>query len=210
MLEQFNAVKEGKELVVIGYSGHAYVVIDAAFKSGWRVAGYCDSFVKEPNPFGLKDLGPESVDLLAYKHWFVAIGNNELRRKIMNQYAGSGYLASIVHPSSVVGAMVTVGQGSLTAARSVINPHSTIGRGSIINTAAVVEHDCTIGDFVHICPGAILTGNVSIGDSSLIGAGAVVIPGVTIGKHVTVGAGAVVVRDVADGQTVVGNPARQI
>ena len=52
----------------------------------------------------------------------------------------------------------------------------------------------------------------SIGDRSRIGAGAILVAPVSIGKDAVVGANAVVTRnqDVADGQTVVGVPARPI
>jgi acetyltransferase-like isoleucine patch superfamily enzyme len=51
---------------------------------------------------------------------------------------------------------------------------------------------------------------VTIGAGAFIGAGAVILPGRSIGRNATVGAGAVVTSDVADGDVVVGNPARVI
>lgn len=49
---------------------------------------------------------------------------------------------------------------------------------------------------------------VRIGADVWVGAGALIMPGVTLGDRVIVGAGSVVTRDVADGQTVMGSPAR--
>lgn len=51
---------------------------------------------------------------------------------------------------------------------------------------------------------------VTIGNNVWIGGGAIILPGLTIGDDAIVGAGAVVTKDVAAGQTVVGNPARQV
>lgn len=198
------------ELILIGYSGHAYVVGDAAYSSSWRIAGYFDTSEKQDNPLAIKYLGKESKALLVGSSWFVSVGDNKLRRLITEQLLGAGLLATIKHRSALIAAAVSIGQGTFIGATAVVNPKSTIGIGCIINTGAIVEHDCRLGDFVHICPGAILTGNVTVGDNSLVGAGAVVIPGVTIGSNVTIGAGSVVIRDVADNTKVVGNPARSI
>ena len=49
---------------------------------------------------------------------------------------------------------------------------------------------------------------MAVAEGTLIGVGAVIRQGIAIGLNATVGAGAVVIKDVADGQTVLGNPAR--
>jgi maltose O-acetyltransferase len=51
---------------------------------------------------------------------------------------------------------------------------------------------------------------VKIGADVWIGGGTIILPGITIGDGAVIGAGSVVTRDVAAGQTVAGNPARQI
>jgi acetyltransferase-like isoleucine patch superfamily enzyme len=79
-----------------------------------------------------------------------------------------------------------------------------------VNTAASVDHDCIIGAGVHVMPGATVAGEVTVADAAAIGSNATVLPRLRIGKGAVVGAGAVVTRDVADGQVVVGCPARPL
>ena len=78
----------------------------------------------------------------------------------------------------------------------------------IVNSGAIVEHDCRLESGVHVSPGAVLCGGVFVGERSWVGAGATVIHGITIGKDSIVGAGSTVIRHVADGETVVGSPAK--
>lgn len=198
------------EIVIIGYSGHAYVVCDILLKSGYKIKGYCDSIKKELNPFDLNYLGSEDELTSEIKNLFIAVGDNYIRDKIYNKLNSNFDFINAIHPSAIIGYGVTIDSGVMIAARAVLNPQVRIGLLSIINTGAIIEHDCTIGNFVHIAPGAVLAGNVTIGNNSFIGANAVIKQGIFIGKNVTVGAGTVIIQDVPDGSTVVGNPGRII
>lgn len=199
-----------KQIIVIGYSGHAYVVIDGIQSINKKVIGYCDFQEKRENPFQLKYLGNESNSILENQRWIVGIGDNQIRKKIITQFNTIGYLTSISHKTSTVSTSSTIEQGTFLAALSVVNPLSKIGVGCIINTGAIVEHECQISNFVHIAPGAVLAGNVAVGEASFIGANSVIKQGVSIGKNVTIGAGSVIIKDVPDNVTVVGNPGKII
>ena len=200
--------------MLVGYSGHAFVVANVLRTAGRTIVGYCDRERKALNPFGLTYFGPEDSsagrEQLEQADFFVAIGDNRIRTKVTERLVAEGYqLASAaVAPSSQVAELVTVASGTLIAPRATVNVLATIGRGGIINTAAVVEHECRLGDQVHIAPGAVLTGNVTVGTGAFIGAGAVVLPGIHIGEWAIIGAGAVVLHDVSPGLTVYGNPAK--
>lgn len=56
----------------------------------------------------------------------------------------------------------------------------------------------------------LLCSPIHIQKGAWIGAGVTILPGVTIGQHAVVGAASVVTRDVADGEVVVGSPARAV
>tara|TARA_Y100000385_G_scaffold287283_1_gene351220 strand:- start:640 stop:1248 length:609 start_codon:yes stop_codon:yes gene_type:complete len=199
-----------KEIIIVGHSGHSYVIVDAIYSAGMEVKGYCDFEVKKVNPFGIKYLGPENKDLLNDQNWFVAIGNNALRAKIIQKFQNIGTLETVINNSSVISTTAIIKQGTLVGAGSIINTMARIGKGCIINTGAIVEHECRIGNFCHIAPGAVLAGNVKVGERSFIGANSVVKQGVVIGSDVIIGAGSVVINDVENKCVMVGNPAKRI
>ena len=201
--------------VIIGYSGHAFVVLDAAQKSGLQVVGFTEKEQLTNNPFNLEHLGFESDE--DFEGWdkgyefILGIGDNRTREKVTNLIVRKGEkLRSIIHPSANIGSKVEIGNGTFVASGTMINPLVRIGKAVIINTGAIVEHECEIDDFSHIAPGAVLAGNVKVGERSFIGANAVIKEGVQIGKDVVIGAGTVVLRDVTSGRKVVGNPGRLI
>jgi UDP-perosamine 4-acetyltransferase len=117
-------------------------------------------------------------------------------------------LPTLVHPSAHVPASATLGSGTQVLSRASIGPGARIGRAVLLNTGAIVEHDVTISDYAVIGPGAVLAGRAGIGEAVEIGAGAVVLPDMEVSVRAVVGAGAVVTDSVAEGQTVVGVPAR--
>ena len=201
-------------MIVIGYSGHSFVVCGILKAAGHSVTGYCDAEEKQYNPFGLKYFGTELSDdgLMALKEagFFISVGDNNLRNRIFDQLATKDLLPSnAIHPSAFIDDSVAMAaNGVMIAAHVTINPLAIIGKGAICNTSCIIEHECVVGDFSHIAPGAVLCGNVKVGNNSFVGANAVVKQGVSIGKNVMIGAGAVVIKDVPDNVTVMGVPAK--
>jgi sugar O-acyltransferase (sialic acid O-acetyltransferase NeuD family) len=200
-----------KPVAIVGYSGHAYVIIDIFLNAGRIVTGYCDNEEKSSNPYHLDYLGKETETLNKLKKfdYFLSVGHNGIREKIYNQLKNTlGNPINAIHPRAIISASVKMGHGVMIAANASVNPMVEIGNGVIVNTSSSIDHECVIGDFAHIAPGAVLCGNVKVGKGSFIGAGAVIKQGVTIGDNVMVGAGTVVLNDVLSNTTVVGNPHR--
>ncbi len=201
-------------MILIGYSGHAFVVYGIVLATGNKVTGYCDVIEKEYNPFKLTYYGTELSEIalaaIRLEGCFIAIGDNLLRNQIYNNLRQQNLsVASVIHPTSVIDSSVIIAaECVMIAANVTINPLATIGKGAICNTGCIIEHECVVGDFAHIGPGAVLCGNVKIGSGTFIGANAVIKQGINVGKNAMVGAGAVVVKDVADNTTVVGVPAK--
>jgi sugar O-acyltransferase (sialic acid O-acetyltransferase NeuD family) len=200
-----------KPVAIIGYSGHAYVIIDIMLSAKRLVTAYCDNEEKEFNPYHLTYLGKEGdvINKLKKFDYFACVAHNGIRQRIqdnLNKLLGNPINA--IHPSAVISSSVKMGDGIMIAANATLNPLVQLGNGVICNTSTSIDHECIIDDFCHIAPGAVLCGNVKVGSGTFIGANSVIRQGIKIGNNVTIGAGTVVVKDVPDGVTVVGNPAK--
>src|SRR5215207_2511044 len=180
-------------MILIGYSGHAFVVYGIFHSAGKKVYGYCDITEKEIDPFKLGYFGKESSDTAfdaIKKHgYFVAVGDNAKRRKIYQELKSKDLVsANAIHASAVIDpSVVLAADGIMIAANVSINPLANIGTGAICNTGCIIEHECIVGDFAHIGPGTVLCGNVKIGNGTFVGANAVIRQGITVGKNAMIG-----------------------
>jgi sugar O-acyltransferase (sialic acid O-acetyltransferase NeuD family) len=203
------------KIVMAGYSGHAYVVAEAALLAGMPLEYYTNINEVLKNPFELSYLGnDENSDAAVWKGEYafvLGVGDNNIRRKLAERILLNGKkIFCVSHPTASVSSMSVIGEGSFIARNASVNPFVVIGRFVILNTGSIVEHNCEIKDGAHIAPGAVIAGNVHIGENSFIGANSVVKQGVYIGDNAIIGAGAVVIRDVKDGTCIAGNPAKLI
>jgi sugar O-acyltransferase (sialic acid O-acetyltransferase NeuD family) len=198
--------------LLIGYSGHSFVVIESAASINLTAEGYFEKEEKKENPYKLEYLGSEDSlrtgGRFKGKNLFIGIGDNKIRKKIYQKLTGSKFI-NIVDSSANVSRTSKLSECVYVGKNASVNAQVTIGVGAIINTGAILEHECRIGEFTHVAPGAVLCGNVSVGDNSFIGANCVIRQGIKVGSNVIIGAGSVVVRDIPDNITVAGNPARE-
>lgn len=203
------------KICIIGYSGHGFVVAEAALLAGLSLDFYCERFEGKRNPFILKYLGFEGdKDFIGWKEdckFVLGVGDNQIRHGIASKILDNKKeLLNVIHPDAVISSHVEMGIGNFISKRAAINPLTNIGDFCILNTGCIVEHECNVGNAVHIAPGAVLAGNVEVGDFSFIGANTVIKQGVKIGSNVIIGAGSVILKDVRDHEKVVGNPGRVI
>lgn len=203
-----------ERIAIIGYSGHAYVVLDTCKKAGISVQYYCEKKEVEDNSFCLDYVGDErtqSFDWDKIDAFVLGVGSNIVREQVSGIiHINHKRIITVVHPTAVIGNLVTIGDGTVITANSTINPLAKIGVNCIINTGAILEHECFIGNNSHIAPGAVLAGRVAVGNNCLVGANSIIKQGVRIGDNVTIGAGSVVLKDISDNEIWVGNPAKKL
>jgi sugar O-acyltransferase (sialic acid O-acetyltransferase NeuD family) len=213
-------VTTNKNIIIIGSSGHAKVVIDVIEKEGkYHVVGLLDSFKQVgETSFGYQILGAEenlgtlveSYDLCG---GFIAIGDNWKRylvaKRIMALLPTFQFI-STSHPSAQIARGVSIGQGTVVMAGAIVNSDSAVGDFCIINTKASLDHDSVIEDFSSLAPNATTGGNVRIGMFSAVSLGASIIHRRSVGKHTVIGTGAVVLDDIPDYCVAYGVPAKVI
>jgi sugar O-acyltransferase (sialic acid O-acetyltransferase NeuD family) len=201
--------------IIVGYSGHAYVVLESLLAMGEQIRFYSDKIEKNINPFDLEYLGNETD--INFSGWnmemsfILGIGNNLIREKIgMLISEKNKNLLNVVHPMSLISNKVEFGKGIFISKGAMINPLSKINDFVILNTGCIIEHECEIDQAAHVAPGAVLAGNVKVGKRSFVGANSVIKEGVIIGDDVIIGAGSVIIHNVPDGSKIVGNPGKNI
>ncbi len=195
-------------MYIYGASGQARAVIDI-LEVYDKVHGVFDDNPEIKEILGYPVL-PEIPKEFTYDQpFFIAIGENRVRRDISQRLKEMAEFSSVIHPSAIVSARAKFEEGTVLMEGAIVKVNSWIGRQVIINTGATVVHDCRICDFVHLAPQATVCGGVSIGEGSLVGANSTVLPGIRIGEWCTIGAGSVVTKNVPDGATWLGNGLRK-
>lgn len=202
-------------LIIIGAGGHGKVAADCAED----MQAY-DSIIFLDSKKGLEAVNrwpvcglPENFEQFVNQNtaFFVAIGHNVTRQIWLEKLAiQQANIATLIHPSAVIGSDVKITEGSLLLAQTAINIDSHIGAGCIVNTGATIDHDCVIGQCVHIAPGTHLAGNVQLGDRVFSGIGSAIVQGINVGDDCVIGAGATVIDHLPASVTAVGTPARII
>ncbi|CAI2716964.1 acetyltransferase [Nitrospina watsonii] len=201
-------------LLIFGGGGHGKVVATIAAEAGsWDRIAFVDdrhaALERVADWEVLSGFDGAADYLKEFTHFFVAVGDNALRLKLLNRYREQGHrAATLVHGSAWVSASATFGAGTLIGPQAAVHTDARLGLGCIVNTAATVDHDCVLEDGVHLSPGVHLAGEVKVGRETSIGIGSAVCNRIDIGHHVIIGAGSAVIESVPDGVTATGVPAR--
>lgn len=118
--------------------------------------------------------------------------------------------ATVIHPWARVSSLARIGRNVLIMAGVVITSNAVIGDNVCILPNTVVHHDVVIGDWSLVGSNVSIAGSVNVGRNSYIGSGTRIRNGLRIGDRALAGLGSNIIRDVAEGDCVVGNPARPL
>ena len=200
-----------KDLVIIGAGGlgcEAAWTVErinaAAGEPVWNILGFADDDPDRTSSSfaGYPMLGDPTHVLSAHPEAavFVAIGNNEIRSRVVGRFPDRAYPA-LIDPTAQVAPTATIRKGDYIAAQAVVSVGTDLGSFVIVNARAGVGHDCLVGDYSSICPGVSLSGHTTLGPFVLMGTNSCTVPGVTIGARAIVSAGVPALRNVAEGTT---------
>jgi sugar O-acyltransferase (sialic acid O-acetyltransferase NeuD family) len=209
-----------QNIVIIGASGHASVIIDIIEQSGKHtIVGLIDSH--KPKGFKLFNysvLGDESeiktlIDSGLISGGIVAIGDNATRQRMVEtveRISPNFEFITAIHPTVILGKEVLIDKGTVVVAGAIINSSTNIGAHCIINTKASIGHDCNVASFSSVASGATLGGGVCVETGAIICLGATILGNLTIGAHALLGAGAVAARDIPSYAIAIGVPAKTV
>lgn len=191
-----NASGRGAKWEVLGCADDDPALVNQTV-DGMRVLGTAAEVAKERNS--------QSI------YFHCAIGDNRIRKRIVEIYRAAGFMAAtLIDPTAVVAETAVIGEGCYIGPQSNVSPFARVGQHVLINTQVSAGHHCVLGDFSQLCPGARISGQCQVGEGGFIGSNAVMAPGVKTGDWATVGAASFALRHVPAGATVVGNPARVV
>lgn len=188
----------------LGYAP-VYVARDEAELDAWHFPG---EVILEKDVDAYQEMG-----------YAIGIGDNGIRQRIAQRYAGRLRFVNLIHPSASFGKgqqqRIEDRQGIIVAAGVRFTNNIQVGDFCIFNLNATISHDTLIEDYVYVAPGAHVTGNVRIGARSWIGTGAAINQGrenlkLDIGADTVIGSGAVVVKECEPNAVYAGVPARRI
>lgn len=201
-----------KRLFIVGCGGHGKVIADIAIK----MKKYSEIYFLDDNSLirkwqNILVLGDSTFhDFVEDDEIIIGIGNSKTREKLQKKYSDYGIkVATLIHPSAIIGTNVVIKEGTVIMAGAVINSDTIINEGCIINTGATIDHDNLIEAFSHISVGAHLAGTVKVGRHTWIGIGAIIRNNIEICAECFIGAGAVVVKNINKKGVYIGVPAKR-
>ena len=188
-----------KDIVLVGFGGHAKSVADTIERTGqFNIVGYTD--VKEGTEcsrykyLGIDD-ALEDIYESGVKYAAVGVGyidKGDIRDKLYKMLKDIGFeLPAVVDPSAIVSETAVIGEGTFIGKGAILNAEAKVGKMCIVNSKALVEHECTVGDYSHVAVGANLCGQVNLGDHVFVGAGSVVVQCVNVDAGTFIKAGEV-------------------
>jgi hypothetical protein len=126
-----------KKIELIGYSGHAFVVLESAMSAGDQVVSYYETEEKALNPYGLKYAGRDEIlsklEIRSDLFYFIGIGDNRIRKKLFEKFVHLNW-TNIIDPSAVISSSTKTGKAIYIGKNASVNALAEIGTGSIIKT----------------------------------------------------------------------------
>lgn len=190
-----------QNLYIYGAGGYAKTIADIAEDTNWQITAAIDKNLLREKLLDqytvymtLNEISLNNNDV-----FFIAIKNNEYRKRIAENELKDFQFINIQSNTSIVSKYAEIEHGTVIMPYAIISIDCQIGKHCIIDSQVYIENDCVIEDYTHISAGAKLSEEVLIGQGSFIGAGVIIERGINIGKWCTITAGSHIKEDVQDG-----------
>ena len=145
-------------LLIIGAGQYGFVAREIALAMGrfGEIAFLDDSSRSE----GISIIGATAdIEKFAasYHYGFVAIGNPEIRRNLIEKLRYNCITPAIlVHPTAYVSPSAQLQMGCCVEPLAVVQTDATVATASFVASGAVIRHNAFVGDFCHIDCNAVV------------------------------------------------------
>lgn len=205
------------KLLIYGSGGLGREVMELAIaineqEKKWEEFIFVDDVAEDGEFEGYKRYRFNSIEKrfnIAEVVFCIAVGEPKLREALWKRVKDAGYtVTSLIHPSAVIGARVSLGQGIIIKNGVSVSCDVKIGYNVYLGENGVIGHDVVIGDNCSFSALHFVGGNTVIKENVYIGAQAGIRDRITIGKESIIGMCACIVSDVPDNVVMIGNPGR--
>lgn len=208
-----------KNILIVGARGygreiHNFLVSLNKIEKQYYIKGFLDDKMDALEQFpGYAPILSSVEDYKIEKDDFFvcALGNVEAREKYVNIVKSKGgKFTSLIHPTSLIGDNVILGEGVVISAYCMISVDVTIGDFTVIHPFCNIGHDVVIGKNCSLESYCFFGGFSRIGNQVTLHTRSTILPHISVGDGATIGAGSVVIRKVKPDCRVFGVPARKI
>lgn len=145
-----------KNLLIIGAGGHGRVVKETA--ELLNVYNKID-FLDDNFEYAIGQIDDYLKYKDIYSHAFVAIGNSNIRAKMIEELSKFFLIPSIIHPTAFISKSSKIENGSFIGAQATINTNVIINDGVIIGIGSLIDHDSILESFSYVNAGGIVPSN---------------------------------------------------
>lgn len=135
-------------LLILGAGQYGSVACDIAKSTGHF--GKID-FLDDNNPVAIGKISDYSKFSGEYSHAVVAIGNPEIRLRILENLKNADFnISPLISPLAFVSDSARISDGAIIEPMAVVNANAVIEMGCIISAGAVVNHNAVVEKGCHV------------------------------------------------------------
>ena len=150
----------------------------------------------------------EEIKITNDVHFILAIGQMNIRKKIISKYKNLNF-ETCIHPNASISKNCVYKKGNLFGPNTVIAGDCKLGNFNNFSQNSTASHDCIIGDNNFFSPSSSIMGNCQIGKNNFFGVSSNMIPGVIIKDNNIIGANSTLIKSAkSNNNTFIGVPAK--
>ena len=173
------------KLLIVGAGGHGRCCLDIARETYDEVSFLDDCHVgKQVNDCKvIGTIDEMSSFYLEYTKIFIAIGNNEVRKKLSKQAKEIGYeIVTLISKRASVSQYASIDSGCVVFPFVVIEPNAVINKECILTANTTINHDAIINEYCLLYSNTAIRPNATIGALTTIEANSLIDDGSILNK----------------------------